>query len=833
MKMVTKAAAANFKYNKSRNFLVGTAICMTTLLLFLVPAVAFHMIGLEREAVRQMYPMWHAVLRNVDSDVAEKFSMRANVEETGLRCDVGEVPAEKSRISMIAVDDACAKMNRIELEKGRMPRNANEIVVSEGMLAAIGQPEKEIGDEIHLPYQPYKDGGLDYRKEGEFVICGMTKDSEEALKQQLYMACVSLDFAKEEFAEEELRYYAYFQVKQGNAGLLSGYDAIIESIEETATGLGIDENGYGMNEDYIMANEIDPSMLPIMSVILLLIVAAGVITIYSIYYVSMTHRVRDFGKLKAIGATTHQVRQIVFREGFYTALCAVPAGLVIGTLLLKPIIGEIVKAADGLGTQEVEVIRNLLKTGEYQLYQFWLYPAAAVITFLTVYLSIRKPMKMAGKITPVEAMRFHGEPGKHTKRKGYASLNLWRITKINLARNKKRTAITVLAMGVTGVLFMTVATVLACADPKEIANASMEGEYQLSVITESGNKEHPEREWTAMQANNPLDSAFREEIEALPGVEKTEYWGMIRFTCDDFVDSDGGTVAGVPERLMKMLKKGILEGTFDEEAFRRGEKMLVSEYVRQWEPGLEVGETYMLKFEYGDEIIEKEIEIMGFVDLPSGALEYGSFFMPYEALGQLTKEADAGLEKPKYNLNNGLIIFGEKKYDAQVEEKLRDICEKDGRIELLLWQKEFQMWSQVMGLMRMGCYAFLGVLGIICIMNLINTIINSIYMRRKEIGMMQAIGLSEKQLMKMLQIEGLFYTAGALILSIGLGSALGYVAFFAAKKEHMMNIQYYHYPVGAAAAMIVIVLVVEMILILVISRSLRKQSLIDRIRFSE
>lgn len=833
MKMVTKAAAANFKYNKSRNFLVGTAICMTTLLLFLVPAVAFNMVGLEMEAVRQMYPTWHAVLRNVDSDVAEKLRMRANVKETGLRCDVGEVPSEKGHISMIAVDDACAKMNRIELEKGRMPQKANEIVVSEGMLAALGQQGKEIGDEIHFPYQPYKDGGLDYQKDGQFVICGMTKDSEEALKQQLYMACVSLEFAREEFAEEELCYYAYFQVKQGNAGLLARYDALVSSIEDTAAELGIDEDGYGVNKEYIGANEIDPSMIPIMSVILLLIVAAGVITIYSIYYVSMTHRVRDFGKLKAIGATTHQVRQIIFREGFYTAICAVPAGLVIGTLLLKPIISEIVNAADGLGTQEVEVIRNLLRTGEYQMYQFWLYPAAAVITFLTVYLSIRKPMKTAGKITPVEAMRFYAEPGKSKKRKGYASLNLWRITKINLARNKKRTAITVLAMGVTGVLFMTVATVLACADPEEIANASIEGEYQLSVITESGNKEHPEREWTAMQANNPLDSAFRKEIEALPGVEKTEYWGMIQFTCDDFVDSDGGTVAGVPERLMKTLEKGTIEGTFDEKAFRSGEKMLVAEHVRQWEPWLEVGGTYMMKFEYGDEIIEKEIEIMGFVDLPSGVLEYGSFFMPYEALGKLTKEVDAGFEKPKYNLNNGLIIFGEEKYDEQMEDVLQKICEEDGRIELLLWQKEFQMWSQVMGLMRMGCYAFLGVLGIICIMNLINTIINSIYMRRKEIGMMQAIGLSERQLMKMLQIEGLFYTAGALILSIGLGSAFGYVAFFAAKKEHMMNIQYYHYPVEAAAAMIVIVLVVEMILILVISRSLRKQSLIDRIRFSE
>ncbi len=43
--------------------------------------------------------------------------------------------------------------------------------------------------------------------------------------------------------------------------------------------------------------------------------------------------------------------------------------------------------------------------------------------------------------------------------------------------------------------------------------------------------------------------------------------------------------------------------------------------------------------------------------------------------------------------------------------------------------------------------------------------------------MLQAIGLSGKQTVNMLQLEGLFYTAGTLVLSLGLGSLLGYLAF--------------------------------------------------------
>ena len=51
-------------------------------------------------------------------------------------------------------------------------------------------------------------------------------------------------------------------------------------------------------------------------------------------------------------------------------------------------------------------------------------------------------------------------------------------------------------------------------------------------------------------------------------------------------------------------------------------------------------------------------------------------------------------------------------------------------------------------------------------MNLINTMVNSVYVRRRELGMMQALGLSEKQLFTLFQMEGLFYTLGTLLLSL-------------------------------------------------------------------
>ena len=111
--------------------------------------------------------------------------------------------------------------------------------------------------------------------------------------------------------------------------------------------------------------------------------------------------------------------------------------------------------------------------------------------------------------------------------------------------------------------------------------------------------------------------------------------------------------------------------------------------------------------------------------------------------------------------------------------------------------------------------------------------IHSVHIRRKEIGMLQAIGMSKKQLTKMLLAEGCFYTVGTLILSVGGGSALGYPVFLWAKDQGAFNISVYRYPVEAALIVTAVLLLVQIALALILGKSVQKESLIDRIRFSD
>lgn len=117
----------------------------------------------------------------------------------------------------------------------------------------------------------------------------------------------------------------------------------------------------------------------------------------------------------------------------------------------------------------------------------------------------------------------------------------------------------------------------------------------------------------------------------------------------------------------------------------------------------------------------------------------------------------------------------------------------------------YKTWKDGISMTKMGCYLFL--------------------------GMLQSIGMSDHQLLKMLQVESLFYTSGTILIAATGGSALGYPLFLWAKKNAMYHISSFHYPAAALLLMIGILLLVQAVTTLALSKAVRKDSLIDRIRF--
>lgn len=820
MKMTTRVAYCNMRHYKSKNILIGIAIILTTLLLFVIPSIGKDMVEVNFAVINKIYPTWHALYRNVDESTVMKLAAHHDVKTYGLRSDAGYMNLEDATVSMMYMDRTGMELYKVKLKEGQLPQKENDIVVSKGILEALGQNGK-IGDTITVPYQILKDDGLDYTKEKDFRICGFLADNESSKEQKQYTSLVSEAFLKAEIPVEQVKYRFLLQVNGQKGNTTADYT---ETIQNIARQFGISEDDMNINKEYLAANYVDPATIPVIIGIMLIVVLAGIITIYSVYYVSMNQRVREFGKLKAIGATKRQLRQIVLREGMGVALFAIPIGLLIGTVAVKVVLLQFVEHAKDSNVLITEAYKVVAK-GEVQLYYWWIYLLAIAVTLCTVYLSLMKPMRMAAKVSEIEAMRYQGGSKRQkSSRKGYQFLNIGRLTKRNLAENKKKSTITIVSMAVTGIFVMMVATVLSCANPMESAKSSIVGQYEISPIVESGNKEHPEYEWAEVQKNNPLNEGLKQQIEELDGVERVDVFTALKVSGGPFEEKIGTEfINGVPEEYAEELKKGITEGNVTYEELKSGDKVILDRALLHWYPDIKVGDKLKLNIHDGDNTFQKEIEVAAIGEYGGGLTNYNCLIMAKEGAEKLTIN----------NSSSYFQVIADKDYDEALEASLQAIVDGSGRLQMRTWKNEYDTWENAIQMTRGACYAFIIILAAISIMNLINTMINSVHVRKKELGMMQAIGMSDRQLMKMLQLEGIFYTVGTLIISIGVGSLAGYPLFLYAKRTGMFDISTYHYPVTAAIIIILTLFVIQMLLAIFIAKSVRKDSLIERIRFSE
>ncbi|MEQ3102728.1 FtsX-like permease family protein [Coprococcus comes] len=818
--MTTRVAYCNMRHYKSKNILIGIAIILTTLLLFVIPSIGKDMVEVNFAVINKIYPTWHALYRNVDESTVMKLAAHHDVKTYGLRSDAGYMNLEDATVSMMYMDRTGMELYKVKLKEGQLPQKENDIVVSKGILEALGQNGK-IGDTITVPYQILKDDGLDYTKEKDFRICGFLADNESSKEQKQYTSLVSEAFLKAEIPVEQVKYRFLLQVNGQKGNTTADYT---ETIQNIARQFGISEDDMNINKEYLAANYVDPATIPVIVGIMLIVVLAGIITIYSVYYVSMNQRVREFGKLKAIGATKRQLRQIVLREGMGVALFAIPIGLLIGTVAVKVVLLQFVEHAKDSNVLITEAYKVVAK-GEVQLYYWWIYLLAIAVTLCTVYLSLMKPMRMAAKVSEIEAMRYQGGSKRQkSSRKGYQFLNIGRLTKRNLAENKKKSTITIVSMAVTGIFVMMVATVLSCANPMESAKSSIVGQYEISPIVESGNKEHPEYEWAEVQKNNPLNEGLKQQIEELDGVERVDVFTALKVSGGPFEEKIGTEfINGVPEEYAEELKKGITEGNVTYEELKSGDKVILDRALLHWYPDIKVGDKLKLNIHDGDNTFQKEIEVAAIGEYGTGLTNYNCLIMAKEGAEKLTIN----------NSSSYFQVIADKDYDEALEASLQAIVDGSGRLQMRTWKNEYDTWENAIQMTRGACYAFIIILAAISIMNLINTMINSVHVRKKELGMMQAIGMSDRQLMKMLQLEGIFYTVGTLIISIGVGSLAGYPLFLYAKRTGMFDISTYHYPVTAAIIIILTLFVIQMLLAIFIAKSVRKDSLIERIRFSK
>ena len=856
MNVITTTAFANLRKNKSRNILIGTAIALTAFLLTLLPTMVTGQLSLQFQAVNELYAPIHGVYRNVNGETAAEMA-EDDVFETVCRREIaGKIYTGDKDITadMFALDETVIELSRIELKEGTFPKKADEIVVSEGCLKAMGL-EGGVGDRIKVPYQPVRKGKLLKTAEKEFTIVGMTEDSPESLEKGIFTPMVSEAFAKEIIPEGEHVYDVYFQLHDIEGMVTKKIEERIEIIGEQ---YGLSKNDIRANSEYLFANYVDGALYAGLGALLAVIVLAGILTIYSIYYVSMLDKVQEYGRLRAIGATKGQIRKLVLREGFAVAAIAVPAGIILGLagaiLMVKAMVSSSMDGNRVLGEQ----MKAIFKSGDAGLVKGWVILLAAGGSLLTVFISLLSPMRKASKITAMEALRYQGgRKGKkeRTSRKGYDALSIPRLTVSNLGRNKRRTGVTFLSLGARGFFFGAAATACNCMNAEDATRDSIRSDILVSIDPEEGDEMHPEWALSSIQQNNPMTEELKGRIEKIDGVtavkaspktdgkiekadgagkeepdgegnvtEKEEPGSGVKERTGKMTpDEINGEVKGLDAADMKELSRYVTEGSLGDASLKDGTGIVFLEPTLKREfPDWKVGDKLYLEIVDGEKIKGREVTLAAIAQASPSLMGY-YIAMPEDSLkamcsSDVTYYWDISVEKGK---------------EETAAEEVRELVSEAEVLEVRTFLEENKLSENAIRYTLYGCYGMLAVFGLIGILNLINTMINSVHVRKKELGMLQAIGMSGRQTVYMLQLEGLFYTAGTLVLSLGLGSILGYVIFLWAKTEGLMGIRVYHYPAVPVVCLAGIVLAVQILITYFVNMNFKKLSLIERIRFSE
>ncbi|HBY3517899.1 TPA: FtsX-like permease family protein [Clostridioides difficile] len=791
----TKIAKSNLKQNKSKSILIIITIILSTLMLssigiYIVDAGAY-----QKENTIKYSGNYQGILANVDEKQADILSNHADVELTGEMNGVGvEKLEDDSNISLAYMNEDALKLNSFEFIKGKLPSKENEIVLDSGALKALGYKNKDLGEKIKISYDDYKN---DKKIEKEFIISGILKTSEISEAGKYYYAIISESYMRNtrDMSQEDFNIYVKFNDKSNLS-----IEQAKEKLDKIANDIGLDTINTAVNENYI--NALKPDMETIMGGVFvgLVIVLSSILVIYNIFYISIVTKVQEFGKLRAIGATKKQIKNIVFKEGFILAGIAIPIGIILGYVLANIIIKSFMDI--DVKSSRLPVILSVV-----------------VISSISVVLSLLKPMKVASKVSIVDAVRYTGNKiSNKSKRKGYKNINLKRLSHANLERNKKRTYMTLASLILSGTIFITVSTALESFDAEKMAREHFPYDIEVRLSGyEMNSDKNPKDNLNILQMDNPLSKDFFNQIKNMEGIKRIESARSVKIGMEDYdVEFKYDLLQSINENDVKSLNKNIIDGKINLERLQTGDEIVITHVDTAKEMGVKAGDKIRLTLYDGDKKIKKEFKVQAI------AMGVPSFGIGKDFIDRTLK----------YDSTSSLGIYTEEGKYQEIKDSIKKIAKNNGFLETDFIDSRIESNKATISFIKIMGYTLTGIIGVIGFMNLVNTMITSIVTRKKELGMLQAIGLTNKQLVKMLNSEAMYYTSGMMIGSILFGGILGYIAVIFLKKTGL-SYATYSLPIVPILLMIVCILIAQFITTYLIGRSFNKESLIDRVRYSE
>lgn len=871
--VIKKLANRSFRSNKMRNVIAVIAIALTTFLFTAVLTIGMGAKGtLEYNMAKMIGTGADALVQGLSEEQFQQLKENSMFEKVGCWVPIEIMTNTNRMVAEIDYADQPQLELRMQTPRtGSAPQKANEVLVSANILKDLNIEEK-IGAEIPIEFKNRQSGQMYHF---DMIVSGIYDTPNEKSESVI----VSKAFMEEN--PEMMR-----EIAQGREGC-GIYDADVimrdssmvkERISEFVRSIGGNpddrsaENYVRVAPNTFLSNNSGGSIMWLVAGVFgVLFMFCGYLLIYNVFEIAVTNDIRQYGLLRTVGTTSQQIKRLVNRQALYLFLIGTPFGLLFGILLGRSILPAALQmfAADYSGKNiEVSTLPYL-----------GIIVGAILFSGLTVYISTRKSVKKASRVSPIEAIRYVEQDAVSIKRKKTnTGAVIPRMAKANLQRNKRRTVFIVISLTLSIVLLNSVF----------IFSGSFDEDVYIKTHTKSDfavyNPDIQAAWGDEFGHSCTVSEKSVEEIEQQPGVINEVRLYRNTFE-DDHIACDWGTpyVVDNTNKEQRMLPEhlnlgvyrtengghtvgltadnhplgnvfGFSENFFDRLDIIEGETDLSVLKNKLWN-----GNNVILMGEYDDHGNFAGAESAFYFGLSVGdTIQFYENGTPTKEFTIIAKAAatDGDVTVTGGGSNIAQIIEGPRIFMA--ENKFKEIYETPTLYGFLFdveeqYQQEMEtylaqdtdvaytsiltMKATVSGVKNVVLLigGMIGaVFALVGLINFINLVMTNIITRRHEFATMQSIGMTNRQLRKMMISESFSYVLLAGIVGTLAAAVLGItlVRSFVeiSPSSIMMTFQMTLLP---ALIMLILFLALAFIVPVVALRLFNNRSVVERLRVNE
>lgn len=808
-----KLAWKYMRYYKSQTLAIFASILLTASLLSGISSLIYSSQKSDLANSKTIYGDWHYYIETdkalFDSVESGEKGKGYALEQCG-KMEIRDVVAEEFLICFIHTDETYRQMAHRDLLEGTFPEKENEIAADGFVLSNLGF-SGNLGDSLRIGEKEYIVTGVlksewaasssemevfvsdAFRGRGSQTFLYLGFNEDEKLYKQLDAFLQEHKLSSESIGNDEVTQYL-------------GGEAPSSIYEIVKFGLTNEEGNF----TYIVLKLQSDYNLAYNGMIFLLCLFS-LFVVYSVFSISVSKRTSEYGMLQTLGISEAQIGGTLLLELWMLFFIGYPLGCFLGNGILSLVYQKLsgVFGGKGIGGAEtgLSVADHTLAEGANAA-KFFVSVDAMVFGFLFLLISLALVAFIV-----VCSLRKHslkavmsGDTSFTKRRKIYALRNVNManvVVRKFMFANKRKVIGILLSLSIGGCIFLCttymVENLKVHAELSLMSDDGLGSEYRVSLKSDS--------------LKDTIPKAVADKIKNMPETENvyaTKYMmGELQISRNEFLSEeewsdyfkyqnqepyfiqrydgicnqqeDGNyrikyDVYGYDEAMIEQLQDFILEGEIHPETMKNNNQVIVTAnmdgqgnyYFYGKTPGDKITlrvpktENYtdeLLKFQSGEEnYIEKEFEIAAIVNRP---LAQEKDFLNTEVWknAQSVIMTDEQMEEnfgiTDYSFINASPTDGA---DAEsVSNQLLQVIRDVPKAVLQDYTSAIETQKDYLKQQQIFFSSIAVILLIISLFHIINSMNHTILARRREYGIIRAMGITDSGFYKMILQTGILY----------------------------------------------------------------------------